>query len=93
MARRYHFRHKRLRIKKGDTDLDLILPNDMVVTLQFREEGNSVDVILPERSAVINWEGTDMKPAKAMKRRQHIRFADQLCIELPEKAFDRKEKG
>ena len=72
---------------KGDSDILIVLPGNREVTLQYRSEGPSLDILFPEPWPVNNWEGGDMKPAKSpsgsnKKGCQHIRIADQLCIPL-----------
>ena len=72
-----------IRVKDEDSDIVIVLPGNREVTLQYRSEGPSLDILFPEPWPVNNWEGSDMKPAKSInKRSQHIRIADQLCIPL-----------
>jgi len=78
-----------IRVKDEDSDIVIVLPGNREVTLQYRSEGPSLDILFPEPWPVNNWEGSEllvwlnMKPAKSInKTTQHIRIADQLCIPL-----------
>lgn len=77
---------KKIKLKDEDSDIVIVLPGNREVTLQYRSEGPSLDILFPEPWPVNNWEGSDMKPAKSpsgnKKDCQHIRIADQLCIPL-----------
>jgi hypothetical protein len=72
-----------IKVKDEDSDIVIVLPGNREVTLQYRSEGPSLDILFPEPWHVNNWEGSDMKPAKSINKTcQHIRIADQLCIPL-----------
>ena len=78
-------------IPDHDTDIHLKLPNGESITLQFRPEGNTVDICLPKNMQVHNWQGSDMKPAPKQRgnKLEHIRNADQLCVQLPPHSYDK----
>jgi len=72
-----------IKVKDEDSDIVIVLPGNREVTLQYRPEGPSLDILFPEPWYVNNWEGSNMVPAKSInKTHQHIRLADQLCIPL-----------
>ena len=72
---------KKVKIADKDTDIILVLPDKREITVQYRVEGPSVDILLPEIMPVYNWAGVEMKAAKAFKKsQQEVRLADQLCI-------------
>ena len=79
------FKEQTIKLTNVDTDVTLEFPGGQEVTVQWRVEGPSIDIILPENCAVNNWEGADMKMAKAIDLKfDHVRLADQLCIPLGE---------
>ena len=68
-----------------DTDVIVRLPNGDQLVLQFRVDGPSVDICLPDNMEVINLQGDGMEPAEAVKGKgggSHVRKAKQLCIPL-----------
>lgn len=82
----------RVQLAPNDTDVIVKFPNGKEVNLQFRVEGPSIDINLPENLYVYNWLGSDMKPAKkAPKSGQEVRMADQLCIPLMPDYLDETE--
>ena len=73
-----------IKVKNEDSDILIVLPGGREVTLQYRTEGPSLDILFPEPWDVNNWnnEKGPMAPAPARIGQQHIRNADQLCIPL-----------
>ena len=72
-----------------DTDIVMQLPNGDEFTLQFRVEGPSLDILLPETNHVHNWVGDDMKPARVPKGQStNVHNADQLMIPLAPDSFE-----
>jgi hypothetical protein len=65
-----------------DCDIDCVLSNGQKITLQFRIESPSLDILLPERMPVYNWRGNDMKPAYIVSKTGCCHNADQLMIPL-----------
>lgn len=79
----------RIHLAAADADIVLRLPNGEEITLQWRTEGPSLDVLLPTPMHVYNWKGVDMTPAKAVSKKQpEARIADQLCIPLSEQHLE-----
>lgn len=85
----YKFSSMEIQLPNHESDITLILPNGKEVALQYRMEGPTMDICLPEELAVTNWEGDDMSPAPPLtdsvdgKDRSHERLAKQICIGLP----------
>ena len=81
---RYKFTKKEIKIKPHDTDLEITLPNEDTVLIQFRPEGGTMDINFTKPTTVHNWM-VDMKPAPMEKFKPphaHIRRAIQLCVDL-----------
>lgn len=87
------FTHKSVKVKSHDFDLSLLLPNGDAITLQFRPESDTMDVLLPWDTVVYNWKGSDMRPAPQLdSSRPHARRGvDQLCVNLKGRALERKK--
>jgi hypothetical protein len=81
---RYTFTTATLQLPRHECDVDLVLPNGQVISLQYRLEGPSLDVVLPEDTYVTNWQGDDMDPAFPAKEFPdgHVRIAKQLVIDI-----------
>lgn len=63
------FSEKEIRIKNQDTDVKVVFPNGQHLTLQYRIENQSVDIIMPEENTPCTvWQGWDMNPAKLTKQ-------------------------
>lgn len=77
---------KTIVVKGAEMDVQLKLPGgDVIVQLRdYEGEGEySVDVLLPGRSPVHNWDSVEMKPAKprtSHRQHAHVRMADQLMF-------------
>jgi len=88
-----HYRSSSVEIKMPhhDTDVALVMPNGKTIECQYRVEGPTLDICLPENLPVTNWQGEDMEPAPPVvpahdadyDDRSHERKAQQLCIGLP----------
>ena len=68
-----------------DTDVTVRLPNGDQFVLQFRVDGPSLDICLPENMEVINLQGDGTRPAESVEGKSggsHVRKAKQLCIPL-----------
>lgn len=72
-----------------DTDIMVKLPNGLYMELQWRPEGQSVDVCMDEHTTVMNW-ADDMKPAPAVKGTKDCYRAVQLVIDM---GIPKKKKG
>jgi hypothetical protein len=62
-SRSLKYEAMKIQLDNFDNDVDLVLPNGEVISLQFRCEAPTLDIVLPEDLAVTNWEGDDMSPA------------------------------
>ena len=80
----YVYDHNTIQLPENDADIELKFPNGKTMTLQWRVESPSIDVLLPETLPVSNWIGTDMKPAPKFGKHAEVRNADQLMLPLPE---------
>ena len=82
----YKFSEHTIQLEQHDCDVNLRLPNGEVIAVQYRVEGYSIDVCLPQDLSVINWTGDDMEPAPEAEKLSagmpHVRLAKQLCIGL-----------
>ena len=83
------FKEFKVKIPDHDCDVVLTFPGGKQIVVQSRPSNadvgypGSLDIILPEDQWVTNWEGDNMKPAKAARRLPHSRFAKQLMMTLP----------
>jgi hypothetical protein len=78
-----------IKLPKEDADIDVVFPNGKTIVLQWRVEGPSLDILLPETLSVHNWRGSEMKPAKRVRAgMEEVRQADQLCIPLLQEYAD-----
>lgn len=66
-----------------DVDVRFKMPDGNYVLLQFRVDGNSVDVFFPEPVEVALFKDEEFHPAPKI-RKQHFRMAKQLVVCLPE---------
>ncbi len=86
------YKQHRIQLGHCETDVDLVLPNGQVISLQYRLEAPSIDVCLPEDLAVTNWTGDDMEPAPEAGPLSagfaHVRLAKQLVIDLNPESVD-----
>lgn len=79
---------KQICLTDEDANINLVLPNGKLIQLQYRVEGQSIDVVLPTNLRVTNWIGDDMQPAPAVHPLgtshpiDHCRTAKQLVIDL-----------
>lgn len=74
----------RIMLQNRDRDIDIVLPGGHTVTLQYRREGPSLDILFEDPQTVHNWnnETEDMSPAPTVNRKKHVHMADQLMIPL-----------
>ncbi len=74
----------------SDVDVNLRLPNGRIMVVQYRIEGGSIDICLPENTPVVNWQGDDMEPAIGLDGfpEGNVRMAKQLMIELDPKYLE-----
>jgi hypothetical protein len=84
------FKTKLVRVPDCDCDITLVFPSKEEITIQCRPSNadenykGSLDILLPNNTNVICWEGDDMTPARATHPDlPEGRYAKQLCIELP----------
>ncbi len=83
------FKTINVNLPNHDCDVILKFPFGQVVYIQARPSNadvnynGSLDIILPQDTAVTNWQGDDMQPAKQTKGHPERRIAKQLVIELP----------
>jgi hypothetical protein len=59
----YKFSDLAVELPTHDADLDVIFPSGKKITLQWRLEGPSLDILLHEPETVYNWTDEEMKPA------------------------------
>jgi len=76
----YKFDEREVQLEANDTDVNIKLPNGQVISIQFRIESPSIDVILPFAGYVTNWID-DMNPAR--EGTDNTLIADQIVISLP----------
>ena len=78
----------RLGKKEVERDIDIVLPNGKAIQVQYRNyEGNlhnghgaSIDFIFPSKVVAHNWQGSEMKPAPIVHKRE-VHLVDQIaCI-------------
>jgi len=83
---------KTLNVKLGkkemERDINIVLPNGKTIQVQYRNyEGNlynghgaSIDFIFPSKVVAHNWQGTEMKPAPTVNKKE-VHLVDQIaCI-------------
>jgi len=74
----------RICLQNRDRDIDIVLPDGQTITLQYRTEEPSLDVVFMQRQVVNCWanDTAPMSPAPGVRGKPHIRLADQLVIPL-----------
>jgi hypothetical protein len=77
-------------LPKHDADLDVIFPSGKKITLQWRTEGPSLDILLHEPESVYNWTGGEMKPA-AHHKDGSCTEVSQLMLALGKSYLHRKK--
>jgi hypothetical protein len=82
MMGEYKFGYRKVRLPKHDNDLTVTLPGGIIVTLQYRCEGPSLDVLLSEPLSTVVWKDCDMTPARI--QRNGLGKAQQIVFSLPE---------
>ena len=101
----YKYSVVEINVPPHDTDVELILRNGKVVSLQWRVETPSLDVCLPEEEHLVTcWRGNDMEPAPAFKwarhskaeqkhfKDGHVRRCGQLVIDFSPNYLDLPEE-
>lgn len=70
--------------RTSEQDITIVLPNGEEILVQYRnydkESGPSVDFILPTPMPVNCYRGTELKPAKPIKKSRNVLMADQLTL-------------
>ena len=74
----YKFSQRKIKVPNHDHDITIAVPGGGVMTLQYRVEGNSIDLCLPPKTPTMVWKDGDLTPAHL--KRNGSTFAEQICL-------------